>query len=101
MLFLVYPIWDSALSGLILPISYPFTFFVGFYLVSSSGTCLSFISFFLTFYVCGVLSAGFRTVAPLAFGVCPWWESLALGLVQATLLEVLVPTHCLIVVYSP
>lgn len=100
----VYPVWDS-LHFLDLyclsPIHLLFVCVWIFNLVSSSRTCLSFISFFLTFYICGVLSVGFRIIAPLAFGVCPWWESLVLGLVQATLLEVLVPTHCLIVVYLP
>ena len=96
----VYPVWDSlhfldlyCLSPLHLHFLWVFN------LVSSSETHLSFISLFLTYCICGVLSAGFRIVAPLAFGVCPWWESLVLGLVQATLLEVLVPTHCLIVIY--
>ena len=96
----VYPVWDSlhfldlyCLSPLHLHFLWVFN------LVSSSETHLSFISLFLTYCICGVLSAGFRIVAPLAFGVCPWSESLVLGLVQATLLEVLVPTHCLIVIY--
>ena len=42
---------------------------MGFYLVLSPGTHFSATTFCLTF--CGLLSAGWRVVAPLTSGVCP------------------------------
>ena len=44
---------------------------MGFYLAALSATYLSVISFHLIFCVCGLLSAGYRVVVPLASVVCP------------------------------
>ena len=43
---------------------------MGFYLVPSSGTYFSVISFCLTFCVCGLHFSGCRIIAPLAASVC-------------------------------
>ena len=45
--------------------------FAGFYFAPSIATYSSIISFCLTVFVCGLLSAGCLTVVPLASGVCP------------------------------
>ena len=45
--------------------------FAGFYFAPSIATYSSIISFCLTVFVCGLLSAGCLTVVPLPSGVCP------------------------------
>ena len=42
-----------------------------FFLVLSSGTYFFAVSFYLTSSVCGLLSTGFRLIAPLVSGFCP------------------------------
>ena len=55
-----------------------------FYIVSLSGTYLSTISFCFTFFVCGLVSIGYRIIVPLASDVFPRWVRLVQGLVQGS-----------------
>ena len=42
-----------------------------FCLVPSTEVCFLAVSFCLAFCVCGLLSAGYKGIAPLASGICP------------------------------
>ena len=65
---------------------------MGFYLVPSSETYFSVVSFCLTFCVCG-LSLGCKILVPLTSGVCPLVGKLVQGPMQASWSEGLVPAH--------
>ena len=64
---------------------------VGFYHVSSSAAYFSVFSFYLIYCVWDRLSAGWKVVFPLKYGVCPTWLGFDQCLVKVSWLGGLVP----------